>query len=52
MQGGSLYKHTPQLRIVGGFPALYTKMQIWVQQTLSKAGRTVHWKESSLQGKV
>ncbi len=32
MQGRSLYKHTPQLRVVGGFPALYTKMQNWVQQ--------------------
>jgi len=49
MQGGSLYKHTPQLRIVGGFPALYTKMQIWVLQTSSKAGRTVYGEESSLQ---
>ena len=32
MQVGSLHKLTPQPRINGGFLALYTKMQIWVQQ--------------------
>ena len=38
MQVGSLHKLTPHPRISGGFSALYTKVQIWVQKTSSIIG--------------